>query len=240
MGTFLKTPSPIICEVLGLSPLDVVCIDAEHAPFDRLAIDGCVAALRAASRPSLVRVASQAPEHLLNALDCGATGVVVPHVADVTTVREIARLTQYGRAGRGYAGSSRAASYTTKTMATHLADSARDTTVIAQIEDFEALDVIDDIAQAAVASGLDALFIGRADLAVALGASSASDPVVLDAARRICAAGRSAGIAIGTFVPALTEVPQWIEQGVSLFLLASDHAFLLQGAASLAANVRSA
>ena len=47
MGTFLKTPSPIVCEVLGLSPLACVCIDAEHAPFGRLEIDGCVAALRA-------------------------------------------------------------------------------------------------------------------------------------------------------------------------------------------------
>jgi len=52
MGTFLKTPSPIVCEVLGLSPLSCVCIDAEHAPFGRTEIDGCIAALRAADMPS--------------------------------------------------------------------------------------------------------------------------------------------------------------------------------------------
>ena len=79
-GTFVKTPSPIICEVLGLTGLDVVCLDAEHAPFGRVELDGCIAALRAAGMPGLVRVAANSPEYILQALDYGATGVVVPHV----------------------------------------------------------------------------------------------------------------------------------------------------------------
>ena len=36
VGTWLKTPSPMVCEVLGATELDLVCIDAEHSPFDRL------------------------------------------------------------------------------------------------------------------------------------------------------------------------------------------------------------
>ena len=75
LGTFLKTPSPILCEVLARSGLDTVCIDAEHAPFDRTGIDACIFALRSAGIASLVRVMSNAPEHILNALDCGADGV---------------------------------------------------------------------------------------------------------------------------------------------------------------------
>ena len=35
IGSYLKTPSSIISEVLGLTPLDAVCLDAEHAPFER-------------------------------------------------------------------------------------------------------------------------------------------------------------------------------------------------------------
>ena len=56
LGTFSKTPSPIVHEVLGLSPLDCICIDAEHAPFGRSELDLCLMALRAADMPSLVRV----------------------------------------------------------------------------------------------------------------------------------------------------------------------------------------
>ena len=46
VGTFLKTPSPILVEVLSMTALDCLCLDAEHAPFDRVAIDGCIMAAR--------------------------------------------------------------------------------------------------------------------------------------------------------------------------------------------------
>ena len=46
-GTFLKTPNYILVEVLAQSKLDFICIDAEHAPFDRAALDQCLAISRA-------------------------------------------------------------------------------------------------------------------------------------------------------------------------------------------------
>ena len=45
-GTFLKTPNYILVEVLAQSKLDFICIDAEHAPFDRAALDQCLAISR--------------------------------------------------------------------------------------------------------------------------------------------------------------------------------------------------
>ena len=135
LGTFVKTPSPIVVEVLALSPLDCLCLDAEHAPFDRAAIDACVLAARAAGMEVVVRVPSAAPEHLLNALDCGATGVVVPHVRSAEEAHAVVAACHYGAGGRGYAGSSRAAGYTSVPMSQHRANSAARTVVIAQIED---------------------------------------------------------------------------------------------------------
>ena len=55
LGTFVKTPSPILCEVLGKTELDVICLDAEHAPFDRLVQDQCLYALRSQGKDSLVQ-----------------------------------------------------------------------------------------------------------------------------------------------------------------------------------------
>ncbi|NBC94954.1 MAG: aldolase, partial [Deinococcus-Thermus bacterium] len=40
-GTFLKTPAHELIEVLAGSGLDFVCLDAEHAPFDRARTDAC-------------------------------------------------------------------------------------------------------------------------------------------------------------------------------------------------------
>ena len=231
VGTFVKTPSAIVVEVLALTALDCLCLDAEHAPFDRAAIDSCAMAARAGGKDLLVRIPVASPEHVLNALDCGATGIVAPHVRSAEQARELVRMAHYGAGGRGYAGSSRAAGYTTRGMADHL-ERARGTVVIAQIEDPEAVDDIDAIA---AVEGIDALFVGRVDLTVAYGATSQDDPRVVAAVERVCAAGRAHGRPVGMFLARTGDIPQWRAQGASLFLLGSDHGFMLAGAAALMA-----
>lgn len=235
VGTFVKTPSPIVVEVLGMTGLDCLCLDAEHAPFDRSAIDGCAMAARAAAMPMLVRVPTAAPEHILNALDCGATGVVAPHIRSAAEAEAFAKACRYGHGGRGYAGSSRAAGYTSRSMAQHLETSAAEIVAIAQIEDPEAIEAIDAIA---TVEGIDALFVGRVDLTVAYGAASGDDARVVAAVERVCEAGRRHGRAVGMFLARIEDVPFWANKGASLFLLGSDHGFLLAGAADLVARTR--
>ena len=234
VGTFVKTPSPIVVEVLALSALDCLCLDAEHAPFDRIAIDGCAMAARAGGMELLVRVPVATPEHILTALDCGASGIVAPHVRSAHEARDLVRMAHYGAGGRGYAGSSRAAGYTTSSMADHLERSAR-TIVIVQIEDPEA---IEDIEAIAAVEGIDALFVGRVDLTVAYGATSQDDPRVVAAVERVCAAGRAQGRPVGMFLARTSDIPLWREKGASLFLLGSDHGFMLAGAAALMAAAK--
>jgi 2-keto-3-deoxy-L-rhamnonate aldolase RhmA len=127
IGTFVKTPSPV-CELLSHARLDVICLDAEHAPFGRTEIDGCVAALRAADQPSLVRISADTAADIRNALDAGATGILVPHVKSVDQAAAIVRASRYGEGGRGYSGSTRAADFAAKGMQAHLRDSSAQTT----------------------------------------------------------------------------------------------------------------
>lgn len=233
-GTWVKTPHPHVVEVLALSPLDLFVLDAEHAPFDRASLDLCIMAARAGGKPVLVRPASSAHEHILNALDCGADGVIVPHVRSAAEAREIVRACHYVPGGRGFAGSSRAAGYTTLGMAKHR-ERAKDVIVIAQIEDVEAVEAIDEIA---AVEGIDALFIGRADLTISYAAETPDDAVVVAAVDRICAAGQAAGGTVGMFLGRVGDVPEWRAKGASLFVLQSDQDFLLKGAAGLAAAIR--
>ena len=233
-GTWVKTPHPHVVEVLALSPLDCLVLDAEHAPFDRAALDLCILAARAAGMPVLVRPASAAHEHILNALDCGADGVVIPHIRSAAEAAEAVRACHYVPGGRGYAGSSRAAGYTTRGMAAHRT-AAQGVTIIAQIEDAEAVADIDAIA---AIDGLDALFIGRADLTISLGAETPDDAIVIAAVERICAAGLATGRTTGMFLGRVGDVPLWRNRGASLFVLQSDQDFLLRGAATLAEAIR--
>jgi 2-keto-3-deoxy-L-rhamnonate aldolase RhmA len=235
VGTFIKTPSPIIVEVLSLTGMDCLCIDAEHSPFDRSAIDLCVMAARAAGKDVLVRVSSSAPEHILNALDCGANGVVLPHIRSADEARAAVAASHYGHGGRGYAGSSRAAGYTTVSMAKHKAASAARTVVIAQIEDPEAIEAINEIAQV---DGIDALFVGRVDLTVAYGTEDQDDPRVVAAVEAVCTAGVRHNCPVGMFLARVDDVAYWRDKGASLFLLGSDHGFMLAGAADLIARAK--
>lgn len=234
MGTFLKTPSHIVAEVLGLSSLDVVAIDSEHAPFGRVELDACVAACRSADLPCLVRVGNSSPRQIQNALDCGATGVIIPHVTSADQAAAVVKAAHFGEGGRGYAGSPRAAGYGTKKMPDHLSDSDAQTTVVVQIEDLAALQ---HVASIAAVDGVDGLFIGRVDLAVAMG-KPVSAREVIDTVGDICVAAVGAGTPVGMFTPDVAEIPKWREAGASLFLLGSDHSMLLAGANQLTSLIR--
>lgn len=233
IGTFLKTPSPIAAEVLCQTSLDVFTIDVEHAPFGRLELDLCIAAFRATNKPCIVRVGSDSPHDIRNALDSGAAGLLVPHVTNAGQARAIVRSAHFGDGGRGFAGSPRAADYTGKKMAEHLADSKAETTVIVQIEDLPALDDVAGIASA----GVDAVFIGRIDLAVAMG-KSPMDKSVIDAVRRVCEEARAAGAIVGMYTPDLDEIPGWIDAGCSLYLLSSEQSMIIAGGNQLAKDFR--
>ena len=232
LGTFVKTPSPIVAEVLANSQLDCLCFDAEHAPLGRETLDLSIAMSSLKKMPALVRVPVARPEIVLNALDCGAAGIVAPHIRSVADATALAAACKFRGGGRGFAGSSRSADYGGKSMSGIL-EAGNDVSVIAQIEDVEAVDAVSEIAQV---EGIDCLFVGRMDLTVALGASDPTDPVVVEAVERVCQAGKDVERAVGMFVADLDEIPRWLDAGASLFLLMSDHSFMLQGAARLRAG----
>ncbi|MGL4289912.1 MAG: hypothetical protein ACRCVA_26405, partial [Phreatobacter sp.] len=61
VGTFIKTPVTHTVEIIGSLGFDFVVIDEEHAPFDRVTIDGAILAARAVGTAALVRVAEPTP-----------------------------------------------------------------------------------------------------------------------------------------------------------------------------------
>ena len=227
VGSFIKTPTSHAIEILGDLGFDFVVIDEEHAPFDRASIDTALLAARASNIAGIVRVAEARASNILSVLDCGAVGVLVPHVASVERAKEIASWSRYRGGRRGYSGSGRAGRYGGTPLWTNVDQSDARTTVIAMIEDPEALDTIEAIARV---DGIDGFFLGRGDLTVALGALSPSAPEVQDAVRRISTAVRSANKPICVMVGSSNEAKPFQELGASAFIVSSDQGFMRRAA----------
>lgn len=233
VGTFLKTPTSHATEIVASLGFDFVVIDQEHSPFDRTTTDIALMAARGCGIPALVRVSG--PDAVLSVLDGGASGILMPHVASADYAREVAALCRYRGGRRGYATSTRAGGYTAVPMWKHIAASDDAITVVAQIEDLEALDRIDAIA---AVEGIDSLFIGRGDLTAAFGDETPNPPGVRNAVERIGAAARKVGKPVSVYVGGLPEAEWLRDQGATTFIHNSDQGFLRQAASKGLAEMR--
>lgn len=229
LGTFLKTATGHATEILGGAGFDFVVVDAEHAPFSSGDIDLMMLAARAAGIASVVRVASSQEAHLLQALDCGAAGVLTPHVTSAAKLREIISACRYQGGARGFSNSPRAGEFGARGFADHMANADASTSIIAMIEDPEAVEQIDEIF---AVEGLTAAFIGRGDLSARLGAPNVSDPMIAVVVARITEAARRHGVPLIAHVGSGSDpdIARLSDAGVSAFLVSSDQGFLRQGA----------
>lgn len=238
VGTFLKTPSHMVVEVLARSKLDFVCLDAEHAPFDRAEIDACCALGRALDFPVLVRVLDGSAHHILSALDSGAAGIVVPHVASVEKAAAVALAARYRPGGRGYAGATRWADWGGHSMGALVQRSQEETVVIAQIEEVEGVEACEAIA---AVDGIDALFVGPSDLSVAYGHTQVGSAELDAAMRRVGEAVRAAGRGYVSWVPDAAKARDWQrDYGVGVFFVASELVWMRQGADAVAEGITGA
>ena len=226
LSAFIKTPSHAVIEIAGDAGLDAVVLDAEHAPFDAAALDIALLACRAARTGGLVRVPDKRPATLQQALDLGADGLVLPHIINAEQARSVLQALHYRDGSRGFSNSPRAGGYGRASLAEHLSAEDGRHAVIAQIEDREALEHLDELARL---ERIDCLLVGRADLSVSLGAERLDDPRVEDAVSRVLDAAQAVGKPTGMFVSSNEDLQRFASRGVSFFILGSDQALLRAG-----------
>lgn len=231
ISTFVKTASHQTVEILGLSGLDYIVIDAEHAPFDLATLDTMLLAARAAGLPTLVRISDHRSARIGAVLDMGADGIVVPHVDSAAEAAELVAAARYLGGGRGLSGSTRAGGYGTVRRGELIAQ-GDGCLIVCQIESAAAVGAVEDIASVA---GVGGLFIGRADLALSFGLSDTKAAAVLTAVARTTAAARARGVASILAVEQDVDVAAFRALGIDSFVYGSDQSLLRKSAALLSA-----
>jgi 2-keto-3-deoxy-L-rhamnonate aldolase RhmA len=223
LGTFVKTPTTHATEMLGLLGFDFVVFDQEHSPLGHDALDRMILAARASNIAGIVRVGDPSDANILSMLDCGASGVLVPHVDTADKARAIAAACRYRKGRRGFANTTRAGGFGGVSFKDHMDRQDAEICCVAMIEDLGVLDHIDDIVRV---EGIDAVFIGRGDLTAALGAPSMTSPETHKVVAPIMAAARAANMPIIMLSPTREDAVAMKALGASAFMISSDHGFM--------------
>jgi 2-keto-3-deoxy-L-rhamnonate aldolase RhmA len=223
----VKTPTTHATEILGLLGFDFVVFDQEHAPLGHDALDRMILAARAYNIAGIVRVGDPSEASILSVLDCGASGVLVPHVATVDKARHIVACCRYRGGKRGFANTTRAGEYGGRSFSDHMDAEDAEVACVAMIEDVAALENIDAIVKV---EGLDAIFIGRGDLTAAIGAPSMTSPETHRLVEPIMEAAQRADLPVIMLCPNRADVVAMSKLGATAFMASSDHGFMRSAA----------
>lgn len=213
LGLSVMIPSPQLVEMAGELGFDWMLIDCEHGTITLETVELMIMAAEAAGVTPIVRPRSKSGEDILQAMDRGAAGVQVPHVASGADARAAVEAVKFHPLGRrGLAAGTRASGYGYRGAMAAFTDAAnKETLVCVQIEDEAALRNIDEILQV---EGVDVFFIGPSDLSQSMGypGNPKAEPVanaIESTLQRIIAAGKTAGM------PATTDnIAAVLQRGV--------------------------
>ena len=219
---------------------DWLLVDMEHTPVTIGEAGALATAGQAAGFPVLVRVGGPDHPDLARVLDCGAEGVVVPHVDSAAQARRIVGLCRFGPIGRRSLPSPLARFGFRMPPAGEMMRATEDATlVVAMIESASGLAEVDAIA---AVPGLDALMVGANDLADGLGLTGCLDhPAVRDAFARVAAATSRHGLAFGVIgVPEDLLGPLAYDLGARLIVATNDVNLLLDAGTAMSNRLRAA
>jgi len=234
LGTWISSGSPVVAELASQYPFDWILIDFEHGAASDASIPEMLRGASPGQPAVIVRVPELQPSLIARALDWGADGIMLPHVRSAQEARQCVQAMHYPPHGyRGYSSSVRAYGYGTAAPA----DPAKvQPLLFAQIEDLAGVN--DSEAIAAIA-GVDVLFVGPADLKLALANETMPEkPTFDDAVRTVAAAAAMHGKRAGILLRDHTQVQPMHSLGYSCIAVDSDIALLRQGYEQLIGKFR--
>ncbi len=237
VGTWMMSASPLVAEATGHAGFDWGVLDMEHAPLDLMDLVHMLQAVGSTKLVPIVRVPWNDPVAVKRVLDAGATTVMFPFVQNVEEATRAVAAMRYPPQGvRGMAGMSRANRF--GTVANYFTTANRQMGVIVQLETVRAVQQLEEIAGV---DGVDALFIGPADLSASMGhVGQLTHPAVMDLMSQAVQRCKALGMPVGTIGGDPESVAQYRAAGFDYVAVGSDLGLFMSGARSAIAALRTA
>ncbi|HLV86243.1 MAG TPA: aldolase/citrate lyase family protein [Candidatus Sulfotelmatobacter sp.] len=223
-----RVPDPWLAEVAGRLGFDLIWFDMEHRPYPFQLVSGLSLACRATGMDLMVRVPKTAYTSPMQILEMGATGTMVPHVRSPEEARQWVDWTKFPPFGkRGFDNAGVDCDYTFADPLEYIEHANKETFLVLQIEDREAVECIDEIA---AVEGVDVLFVGPADLSLSYGVPMQfKHPLMQKAKDKVANAAAKAGKWWGTVTVTPESAQTEIDRGARMVTCADDHFVLVQG-----------
>ena len=192
-GALVEFNSPDLIEVLGHLGYDFVFLDGQHCGLNPESARGLIRAADVTGMTSLVRVPKNDPAIILEYLEVGAGGIIVPNILNQAETEAAVAATKYPPVGiRGGFGRSRAAKYgITQSQADYFTKTNDEVLCIPLVEDEAALRNLPEICGT---PGVDVVLTGPGDMALSMGIPGGwKDPRVQAAVSQVLAAAQGAG-----------------------------------------------
>ena len=227
IGTWIMSASPLVAEAVGHAGFDWGVLDMEHSPLDLREVVQMLQAVGNTKMVPVLRVPWNDAVMVKRVLDAGATTLLFPFVQNAEEAAAAVAATRYPPEGRrGMAGMSRATRF--GTLPDYLKTANQGIGVIVQIESMAAIEALDAIA---AVPGVDALFIGPADLSADMGLlGQMMHPKVMDVMTRAARRCAELGMPVGTIGGNAQEVARYRASGFGFVALGSDLGLLVGGA----------
>jgi 4-hydroxy-2-oxoheptanedioate aldolase len=234
LGGWLTVPSSFSAEIMAHAGFDWVCVDMQHGLIDYSEMVHMLQGISSTNTVALVRVPRNEPGIIGRCLDAGAWGIIVPMVNSRAEAQAAVEACRYAPVGIRSYGPLRAnyyAGFDYYSRANH------EVTCIVMVETKVAVENVEEIVSVA---GVDAVYIGPADLSVTLGLPPAPDQTdrsFTDALERVVDACRRHDVIPGIAGNADTAGTR-LAQGFRFVEVASDARLVGLGAAHALAQVR--
>jgi 4-hydroxy-2-oxoheptanedioate aldolase len=237
-GLWSTLPDMTVAELIAGLSYDYVIVDLQHGVTTFADLPVMAQVMRGAGSAPIVRVPSNDPAQIMRALDCGAAGVIVPLIDSAAEARAAVEPCRFPPAGTrswgpmwGYVRSDGA-----------LAPEAQDAQAIClvMIETAGALEAVDEVV---ATPGIDGIYIGPNDLALACGYGRQTyrdSPEVAGLIQRVVDACRAAGLAAGLHCSDPAMAREWVGRGATMVTIAQDTALLAEAATAALEDARGA
>jgi len=232
VGLWVCSGSPIMAELAAGSGLDWVLIDAEHSPNGLESILAQLYAVSAYPVAPVVRPPIGDTVLIKQYLDLGVQNLLVPMVDSAAQAAELARAVRYPADGVRGVGAALARSSRWNRVDRYLHDASSTISLIVQIESAAAVEAVEEIA---AVDGVDALFVGPADLAASMGLiGQQSHPDVVEGVLRAIRAGAAAGkpVGVNAFMPA--DADRYLAAGAAFVSVGADVAIVARASEAFA------